>query len=101
RTHAAPLGERERLAIVGLGLVPLGVGPIRMGRDVAEQVERVGREARVSGRIEERALGQAAGLVETAEQQRGSTQCVAGLSVEPDDSPPHLTLEELLALLES
>ena len=101
RTHAAPLGERERLAIVGLGLVPLGVGPIRMGRDVAEQVQRVGREARVRGRIEEGALGQATGLVEPAEQQRGPTQGVAGLSVEPDDSPPRLTLEELLALLES
>ena len=37
RAHAARLGERQRLAVEGLGA--LGIEPVgRMGRDVAEQV---------------------------------------------------------------
>ena len=41
-SHAARLGERQRLAVVGLAA--LGVEPVGMGRDVAEQVQRMGRE---------------------------------------------------------
>ena len=41
-THAARLGERQRLAVVGLAA--LGIEPVGMGRDVAEQVQRMGRE---------------------------------------------------------
>ena len=40
--HAARLGERQGLAVAGLGA--LGVEPVGMGRDVAEQVKRPGGE---------------------------------------------------------
>ena len=40
RAHAARLGERQRLAVVGLAA--LGIEPVGMGRDVAEQVQRIG-----------------------------------------------------------
>ena len=38
--HAARLGEGQRLLVVGLAT--LGVEPVEMGRDVAEQVQRMG-----------------------------------------------------------
>ena len=37
RAHAARLGEGQRLAVVGLAA--LGVEPVGMGLDVAEQVQ--------------------------------------------------------------
>ena len=74
RAHAARLGERQRLAVVGLAA--LGVEPVGMGRDVAEQVQRMGREPRVRRGILERAVAQAPRLVEPAEQQTGTTQRV-------------------------
>ena len=40
--HAPRLGERQRLAVVGFAA--LGIEPVGMGRDVAEQVQRMGRE---------------------------------------------------------
>src|SRR5215471_19882258 len=46
--HAARLGEGQRLAVLGLAL--LDVEPIGMGRDVAEKVQCMGREARMGGR---------------------------------------------------
>jgi hypothetical protein len=41
RAHAAGLGESQRLAVVDLAA--LGIEPVGMGRDVAEQVQSVGR----------------------------------------------------------
>ena len=43
RAHTARLGERQRLAVVGLAA--LCVEAVGMGRDVAEQMQRMGREA--------------------------------------------------------
>ena len=43
RTHAAGLGEGERLAVVGLAA--LGIEAVGMGGDVAEQVQRMGGES--------------------------------------------------------
>jgi hypothetical protein len=40
--HAAWLGERQRLAVVGLAA--LGIEPVGMGCDVAKQVQRMGAE---------------------------------------------------------
>jgi hypothetical protein len=37
RAHAAGLGERQRLMVVGLAA--LGIEPVGMGGDVAEQVQ--------------------------------------------------------------
>src|SRR6266849_8902295 len=48
RAHAARLGERQRLAVVGLAA--LGIEPVGMGRDVAEQVQRMGYESGVARR---------------------------------------------------
>ena len=42
RAHAAPFGERQRLLVVGRAA--LGIEPVGMRRDVAEQVQRMGRE---------------------------------------------------------
>jgi hypothetical protein len=47
RAHAAWLGERQRLAVVGLAA--LGIESLGMGRDVAEQVQRVRRVRPVTG----------------------------------------------------
>ena len=82
--HAARLGERQRLAVVGLAA--LGIEPVGMGRDVAEQVQRMGREPGVRRRIFDRAVAQAPRLVEPAEQQSGTTQRVVGVHRRCDDS---------------
>ena len=42
RVHAARLGGHQRLAAMGLGA--LGIEPVGMGRDVAEQVQSVAHE---------------------------------------------------------
>jgi hypothetical protein len=50
--HAARLGERQRLAVVSLAA--LGVEPVGVGCDVAQQVPRIDRKAgsRASGGLE-------------------------------------------------
>src|SRR5215470_4356446 len=96
--HAARLGQRQRLAVVGLAA--LRVEPIGMGRDVAEQVQRMGRGPRVRRRILERAVAQAPRLVELAEQQAGTTQRVVSPAAVERDSLRRVTFEELLALPE-
>ncbi len=55
--HAARLGEGQRLAVVSLAA--LGVEPVGMVRDVAEQVPRMGREPVVLRRGFDRAVAQA------------------------------------------
>ena len=98
RAHAAGLGECPRLAIVGRSA--LGVESVGMGRDVAEQVLRMGRGPGVRRRIFDRAVAQASRLVEPAEQQSGTTQrLVAPAAIEPD-SLRRVTFEDLLALPE-
>src|SRR5215510_5140145 len=51
--HAPWLGERQRLTV--LGLAALGVEAVGMGHDVAEQVQRMRREAGMTRRGCERA----------------------------------------------
>ena len=98
RAHAARLGERQRLAVVGLAA--LGVEPVGMGRDVAEQVQRMGREPGLTRRGSTARSPRLPRLVEPAEQQTGATQRVVGPAATADDSPRRLTLEELLAFPE-
>src|SRR5262245_57252376 len=69
-----------------MGCAAFSIEPFGMGRDVAEQTQRMGCEAR------------AARLVEPAEQQTGATRRVVGPAPMGDDSPCRLTLEELLTL---
>src|SRR5262249_56967366 len=88
------LGEGQRLAVVGLAA--LGVEPIGMGRDITEQVERMGRIPGLTRRELHRAVAQALRVVETAEHQRGSTQPLIELSEKADVSPRGLRLTELL-----
>ena len=96
--HAARLGERQRLAVVGL--TALGIEPVGMGRDVAEQVQRMGRVPGVRRREFDRAVTQPPRLVEPAEPQSGATQRTVAPTEILDDSPRLLTLEELLAFPE-
>jgi hypothetical protein len=65
--HCTRLGEGQRLAIVGFA--PLGIEPVRMGRDVAEQVQRMGGEPGVTLRGFDPAVAQASRLVEPVESQ--------------------------------
>src|SRR5258708_35501802 len=70
--HAARLGERQRLSVVGLAA--LGIESVGMGRDVAVQVQRMGRESGMPRGGFDRAVGQAPRLFESAELQTGATQ---------------------------
>ena len=99
RAHAARLGEGQRLAIVGLAAV--GVEPVGMGRDVAEQMQRMGCEPGVIRRELDSAIAQAPRLVEPAEQQTSATQRVVGPGGMADNSPRRLPLHELLAAARS
>ena len=94
RPHAARLGERQRLSVVDLTV--LGVEPVGMGRDVGEQVQRIGSDAMARRRRCDRAFAQTLRLIEPVEQQSGTTQHV--VVHQRPDSPHGLTLEELLAL---
>src|SRR4029453_6429891 len=60
----------------------------------------MGCEPPVTQRGFDRAVAQAPGLVEPAEQQTGTTQRAVVPAALEDNSPRRLTLEELLAFLE-
>src|SRR5215831_7079033 len=98
RAHAARLGEGQRLAVVGLAA--LGIEPVGVGRDVTEQVERMGRGPGLTGRGLHRAVAQALRVIETAEHQRGSTQPPIERSENAEVSPRGLALEKLLTFPE-
>jgi hypothetical protein len=66
RAHAARLGERQRLAVVSLAA--LGIEAIGMGRDVAEQVQRMRHGSWARTRIFDRAGAQTPRLVEPPDQ---------------------------------
>jgi hypothetical protein len=57
RPHAARLGERQSPEEVGLAA--LGIEPVGMGRDVAEQVQRMGRVPGLTRRGFDRSVAQA------------------------------------------
>ncbi len=76
-----PRGWARASAFPIVGLAALGIEVAGMGHDVAEEVQRMGRERGVRR------------LVEPAEQQSGATQRVAGLPVEADDPPRRLTVK--------
>ncbi len=88
-----PRGWARASAFPIVGLAALGIEVAGMGHDVAEEEQRMGRERGVRQRVCERAIAQAARLVEPAEQQSGATQRVAGLPVEADDPPRRLTVK--------
>jgi hypothetical protein len=72
RAHAAWLGERQRLLVVGL--TTLGIELVGIGGDVAEKVQSLGREPGLTWRGFDCAIAQAPCLVEPAEQQTGATE---------------------------
>src|SRR5262245_28983019 len=98
RAHAAGLRERERVAVVGLAA--LGIEPVGMGCNVAEQVQRMGCETRVTLRGFDPAVTQPSRLVEPVELQTSATQRVVAPGAMEGDSTRRLTLEELLAFPE-
>src|SRR5262249_15634521 len=71
-THAVELGDRERLAVVSFSAP--GLESVGMAGDVTEEVQRMGREARMARRELDRAVGQPLSLVGLAEQQSGPAQ---------------------------
>jgi hypothetical protein len=81
-----------------VGLAALGVEPVGMGRDVAEEMQRAGRPPGSTGGESKRAFAQALRGVKSVEQQTGAPQSVvrpAGVA----DVPARLaTLRELLRL---
>jgi hypothetical protein len=68
--HLAWLSERQSLKIVAFAT--RGVEPVGMGRDVAEQVQRMGRETGLRRRAFDCAMAEALRLGEPAEQQTGT-----------------------------
>src|SRR5262245_41514796 len=72
-----------------------------MARDVAEQVQRMGREPGVTLRAFDRAVAQASRRVEPVEPQTGATERVVAPDTLDQDTPLlRLTLEELLGFPE-
>src|SRR5271166_415176 len=96
RAHPVQSGECQRLPVVG-GPV-FGIEPVGMGRDVAEQAQRMGPEARLAPRGFDRTIAQAPRLVEPAEKQTGATHRAVGPAAMADDLRSRLMLEESLAL---
>src|SRR5262249_52201063 len=96
RAHAARLGERQSLAVVRLAA--LSIEAVRMGCDVAEQVQRMGRESRLLRRRFDRAHAEVPRLVKSAKLQTSATKRVVVPALIADESPRCLALEELLAL---
>src|SRR5262245_10095176 len=69
-----------------------------MGREVAEQVQSMAREAVGARTGLDRAAGQAPRLVELGEKQTGAPERMVGPAAMEDDSSRRLTLEELFTL---
>ena len=93
-----PRGERQRLAVVRRAA--LGIEPVGMSRDVAEQVEHMGHEPGVRRRILECAVAHDPRLVEPAKQQSGTPQPVVVPAVIVEDALRCVVFEQLLALSE-
>jgi hypothetical protein len=68
-----------------VGLAALRIALIGMGRDVAEQVQGVGRVFGVARRGFHHAVAQAPRLIEPAEQRTGA---ISGLLIKPDGIVP-------------
>src|SRR5439155_12222146 len=96
RAHAVQLGECKRLPVVGCAA--FGIEFFGMGRDVPQQLQRMGRKARLALRGFNGTTAQATRLVEPAEQETGATRRVVGPAAMTDDPPRRLTFEKLLTL---
>src|SRR3954468_13553087 len=98
RAHAARFSECQRLAI--MSLTALRVEPVRMGRNLAEQVQRMSRESRLARRGFQRAVPETPRVVETTERQRGSTQPQVEPSEKADEPARNVTVEKSLTFLQ-
>ena len=99
RAHAARLGEGQRLAVVGLAA--LGIEPVGVGRDVPEQVERVGHEPNGVRRGFKRAVGEKLCVIEVAEQQISLTKGEGGHKSIGESSTRALKLKKMFVLTKS
>src|SRR5262245_25000479 len=95
RAHAARLGEFKRFTVVGLAA--LGIEPVRMGHDLAEQVEGMSCKAVMTPREFHRTIAEVPRLVQSAEQQAGATEQVVRPAAMEDDSSRHVAFEEMFA----
>src|SRR5262249_24574219 len=93
--HAARLGEHQSLAVARLAA--LSIEAVRMGCDVAEQVQRMGRESGGSVGRSDCTSPKIPRLVEPAEPQASAPERLVGPAPETEDSPCGVTLQELLA----
>ena len=96
--HAARLGERQRLAIVGFAFLDIEL--VGIGRDVAKQVECMGGKSWMRLRILEGAVGQPSCVVKPVEQQSGASQPVIVHASLINSSTRYPALEEFFALLQ-
>ena len=71
-THPARLGQRQRPAVVGLTLFDVELAG--MGRQVTEQMQRVGRETRMGLRIFKGKTHKPLCVIEPAQKEGGTSQ---------------------------
>jgi hypothetical protein len=79
--HAARFGEGQRVVILSLGA--LGIEPIRMTRDGAQQLQSLDCSTRVAGKGLNDVVGQPLRLVKAAERESGRNRT--------SSSPAHAT----------
>jgi hypothetical protein len=92
RAHLERLGERQRLAVIGLAEVR--IEEVGTGRDVPEQVPRIGRVAGLPRRDLDDLIAQAPGLIEPAEEQADAPERVARRAAGADDVARREVLHE-------
>src|SRR5262245_60174906 len=96
RTHAARLGKRQRLSVVRLAC--LWIKPIRVARDITEQMQGMGRKPRLRRRRLHRTVSQTVCVIWASKPETGAAQGVVGGADEDDKSLVGLTFQQLLAL---
>jgi hypothetical protein len=89
-------GECKRLPVVGRAA--FGIDPIGMGRDVAQQVQRMGRKARLMLRRFNGARSQTPRVVQPAEHQTGAPRRVVSPAGMANDALRRLVFNEQLTL---
>jgi hypothetical protein len=98
-THSAHFGDRQRLAV--FGLAALGVEPVGVCSDVAEQIQPVCGGSGLGRKQFGRTLTQTVRLVEAPEQETGASQGVVVPAANLDPSLRRKTFGGLLTFPEA
>src|SRR5262245_31973657 len=96
--HAARLSEDRCFVVVSCAT--LGIEPVGMGRDVAEQEQSMRREPGLTQRRFDGSVGKASRLVELTEEQTGAAERMVNPAAMADGSARRETLEKALAFPE-